>query len=325
MKIVFAGTPEFAVPALNALLASRHEVSLVVTQPDRPAGRGRLCRMSPVKERALACGVPVIQPQSINGKRALDAIGRASPEAVVVVAYGCRFRGRLLSLPEKGCFNIHASLLPRYRGAAPVHHAILNGDAETGVTIQRMVGAIDSGPIVAQRAAYIYEDETTGELSERLAALAADTIVPTLDGLEDETIDERPQDSAGASPAPKLKKADGSIPWHKTRTEVYNFIRGMTPWPGAFTRHAPLSGGKARRLTLLAAAVGPERRSRHRRSGESGGAAGKVVIADKQLAVATGDGLLTILRVIPEGAKPMSGSAYLRGHAVQVGDRFIGP
>lgn len=325
MRIVFAGTPEFAAPPLAALLKSRHQVCLVVTQPDRPAGRGRRAHVPPVKELALAYDVPVIQPLSISRPESLAAIEAVEPDAVVVTAYGKQLSKRALDLPKLGCFNLHPSLLPRYRGAAPVHHAILNGERETGITVVRMTPEMDAGTIVAQQATDIYENETTGELKRHLAALAADIIVPTLNTVEAGWAVEKPQDPTQVTLAPRLKKSDGWIQWTKAVHEIRNFIRAMTPWPGAFTCHVPISGRRKRRLLLLASQPGPERRSGRRKKLPGGGAPGKVVIADKRLAVGTGDGLLTILRVIPEGGRPMDANAYLRGHALQVGDIFRGP
>jgi len=325
VKIVFAGTPEFAVPSLAALITSRHEVRLVVTQPDRPAGRGRRAHSPPVKVEAMAHGIEVFQPDSINDPACLEKLGRIAPDAMVVVAYGERLCRRALGIPRLGCYNVHASLLPKYRGAAPVHHAILNGENETGVTIQRMEPGIDTGDILVQRAAYIYDDETTGELTERLAALAATLIVPAMDAVERGEATPRPQDSSRASLAPKLRKSDGWIRWSRTAREIFNFVRAMTPWPGAFTFYEPVDGSPRRRLIVLAVEVGPERRSVRRRAKPAPGIPGKVVICEGRLAVATGDGLLTLLRVHPEGGRAMSGEAYLRGHALREGDYFREP
>ena len=325
MKIVFAGTPEFAVPSLAALVASRHKVRLVVTQPDRPAGRGRRAHSPPVKEEAIAHGIEVFQPDSINDPACMETLGAIAPDAMVVVAYGERLSRRALGIPKLGCYNVHASLLPRYRGAAPVHHAILNGEHETGVTIQRMAWEVDTGDILAQQAAYIYEDETTGELTERLAALAASLIGPTMDAVERDEVTPRSQDPSCASVAPKFRKPDGWIRWSQSAREVFNFVRAMTPWPRAFTFYEPVESGRRRRLIVLAAEVGPERRSVKRHTKPAPESPGKVVICNGRPAVATGDGLLTLLRVHPEGGRPMSGEAYLRGHALREGDYFREP
>lgn len=322
MRIVFAGTPEIAVPTLNALLDSVHDVPLVITQPDRAAGRGRKRIRPPVAELAGSRGVPLLQPESINQPEAARRIREPAPDVLVVFAYGKRLTRRVLKIPRLGACNLHASLLPRYRGAAPIHHAILNGEIETGITVQRMGEDIDTGPILAQRAIRISPEETAGELSDRLATLAAELIVPTLEALDAGAIAEQPQDPALASKAPRLCKANGAIPWNRPAQDVANFVRAMTPWPGAFT-FTWTSGAEARpRIILLAArpvdhpgpdaahAVGPV------------ATPGTIVRADTELVVATGDGFLTVQRVKPEGGKPMDAAAYLRGHAVRAGDRF---
>jgi methionyl-tRNA formyltransferase len=326
VKIVFVGTPEFAVPTLEAICNSHHDVIGVVTQPDRRSGRGRHTHVPPVKELALAHGVPVLQPDSINDSDCVAALRELAPDAILVVAYGHKISDEVIALPSLGCFNIHGSLLPKYRGAAPVHHAILNGDRETGVTIQRVASAFDSGNIIARRAAYVYGDETTIELTQRLCLLGADIIVAVLDDIAAGRVKEHKQDVSKVTRAPKLKKADGWIPWHKKSNEIINHIRGMTPWPGAFTLHIPQDGSDSHRMILLAAERGPERRSRHRQqANEQGVTPGKVVVADRELAIGTGNGLVTLLRVRPEGGKAMAGDAYLRGHEIKVGDWFRGP
>ena len=322
MKIVFVGTPAFAAHTLAALLGSRHEVCLVVTQPDRPAGRGRRVQMPKVKELALAHEVPVLQPGSINEPECVDTLRALAPDAMVVVAYGRRLSRETLAVPKLGCFNVHASLLPRHRGAAPVHYAILRGDRETGVSIQRMRWQVDAGAVIARQAIPIDDNETTGELAARLAVSAGRLIAPTMDAVESGRAVERPQDPAPATAAPKLSKSDGNIPWSRSAGEVRNFIRAMTPWPGAFTFRHPLAGGGGRRLVVLAAARGPERRAACRNTPAAAETPGRLVLAEKLPAVATGHGLLTLLRVHPEGGRPMSGETYLRGHALQAGDHF---
>jgi len=324
VRIVFAGTPALAVPALEALVRSRHEIVLVLTQPDRPAGRGRRRRMPPVKESALANGLPVIQPETINRADALQAISACAPAAVVVIAYGKRLGRRALELPRLGCFNVHFSLLPKYRGAAPINHAILNGEHETGVTIQRMAGRIDTGPVLAQRALKIGKEETAGELAERLAALAAEAISPTLDEIEYGTAVGHPQDHALACEAPSLRKSDGAVPWNVSAVRLCNFIRGMTPWPGPFT-FLQTAGGETRgRLILLRAHAVTDLGDEARHAIGPAARPGVVVRADRELIVATGEGFVSLARVKPEGARPMDAAAYLRGHSVRVGDRFRG-
>ena len=322
MNIVFAGTPALAIPTLNALLDSPHPVTLVVTQPDRPAGRGRKLVAPPVKTAALERSIPVIQPTSINRPEAVKAIGDARPDALIVFAYGKHLLPRVLELPTMGCFNIHASLLPRYRGAAPINYAILNGDEETGVTIQRMAKQIDTGPVLLQRILAIGERETAGELSERLASLAAEAIVPTVDGLAAGSLEERPQDPALATEAPSLRKSDGNIPWTRSAVEIDRFARAMTPWPGAFTFYHRAQDKTGSRVILLAARPvrDPGKEARHALGEVT--KPGIIVRADHELIVATGEGFLSVDRLKPGGAKVMEAAAYLRGHSVAVGDRF---
>jgi methionyl-tRNA formyltransferase len=314
VKICFAGTPDFAVPTLEALLRSRHAVCLVVTQPDKPRGRGRVPWAPPVKQVAQSRGVPVIQPESINRPEAVQSLRAAAPDAIVVTAYGKRLGRRVLALPRLGCFNAHASLLPKYRGAAPIERAILCGESETGVTIQRMAPELDAGAILVQRALRIGDEETAGELSVRLAVLAAEMIAPLLDAVESGAAVEQPQDAARATEAPSLRKNDGLVPWRLDARGVCNFIRGMTPWPGAFTFY--LCGERRERLILLAA----------RPADDAGAAAtpGQVLRAEDRLIVGTGRGCVTVLRVQPEGRKPMDAAAYLRGHVVKPGDLLHG-
>jgi methionyl-tRNA formyltransferase len=332
VKIWFAGTPDFAVPVLEAVLRSRHAVALVVTQPDNPRGRGRKPWPPPVKKLALARGLLVSQPENINGPDSVARLRAVAADAFVVTAYGRRLYRGLLALPRLGCFNIHASLLPKYRGAAPIEHAILRGESETGITIQRMVPEIDAGPILARRVLRIGDEETAGELSSRLSALAAEMIVPSLDAVEAGTLEEQSQGTGGATFAPRLEKKDGLVPWQADARAVCNFIRAMTPWPGAFTFHRPASGasdparprpGQSRvegeergRLILLAARPVAEP--------GAGAAPGQIVRADSRLIAATGSGCVSVLRVKPEGGKPMDAAAYLRGRAVKPGDFFHG-
>ena len=318
MKIIFAGTPQLATPSLMALIRSRHEVALVITQPDRAAGRGRKPHSPPVKDVALANAVPVIQPDTINRPEALERIREADPDAMLVIAYGKRLLKKALALPPLGCLNVHFSLLPKYRGAAPINHAILNGEAETGITVQRMDRRIDTGPVFVQHKTTIGEHETAGELADRLATLSAETIVLTLDGIASGALMVRPQDNADACDAPKLEKSDGVVRWEASAANIYNFTLGMTPWPGAFTFLHGASGSKGGRLILLDTRPFPDAGV----STEADAKPGTVVRADDALVVATGEGFLSIARVKPEGGRPMDATAWLRGHSVRVGDCF---
>jgi methionyl-tRNA formyltransferase len=263
---------------------------------------------------ALSRGAPVIQPESINRPEALESLRAAAPDAIVVTAYGKRLSRRVLALPRLGCFNVHASLLPKYRGAAPIERAIVCGESESGVTIQRMAPKIDAGAVLLQRSLKIGDEETAGELSTRLSALAAEMILPLLDAVESGSAIEQPQHAALATEAPSLQKNDGLVPWRLDARSVCNFIRGMTPWPGAFAFR--VSGERRERLILLAA--------RPTDDPVAGAAPGQVLRAGDRLIVATGRGSVALLRVKPEGGKPMDAAAYLRGHAVKPGDFFHG-
>ena len=322
MKIIFAGAPDLAVPALRALADSRHCVALVITQPDRPAGRGRKLTAPPIKTFAESRGIRVLQPASINRPDAVEAMRAIEPDAIVCFAYGKRFARRVLDLPRLGCFNIHASLLPRYRGAAPINHAILNGDAETGVTVQRMAAEIDAGAILAQESLRIGPDETAGELGKRIGELAGRIIVPTMDAIREGRVKSIPQDESLAGEAPALRKEDGLVPWRLSAEAVCNFVRAMTPWPGAFTFDCTADGRCRGRLIILSARPVAEPGPEVARTFESAAQPGLIVCAEGRLLVAAGEGFVEVCRVKPAGSKAMDAPSFLRGHDVRVGDRF---
>ena len=316
MRIVFMGTPGFACPPLEALLRAGHEVTLVVTKPDKPRGRSGHPVPPEVKQVALRHGLAVLQPEDVNAPEALARIREAAPDVIVTAAFGQKLGSELLTIPRMGGVNVHASLLPRYRGAAPINWAIIKGETETGVTIFKMAERLDAGEIISQAAAPIHPDETAGELTERLAVLGADLLVRTLEDLAAGRAACRPQDPQGATRAPMLKKGDGAIDWTRPAAELRNFVRGMTPWPGAFTFHVRGDHPEPLRVTLLATAA------------EAGGAAqgaeaGTVVGVDKTgIAVATGGGILRILRLKPAGGRELPAEEYVHGHATRPGDRF---
>jgi methionyl-tRNA formyltransferase len=236
MRIVFCGTPEFAVPALERLMAEPDfTIEAVVTQPDRPRGRGQELSASPVKEVALRAGLYVYQPEKIKSDSAYDFFKRLAPDAVVIIAYGQIIPARLIEIPRLGWMNLHASLLPRYRGAAPVHWAIVNGETRTGVTTMLIDAGLDTGPILLQREMEIGADETAPELAARMAAEGAPLVVESLRRLKAGELIPVPQDHAIATFAPILKKEHGRIDWSQTAGQIYNRIRGLAPWPGAFT------------------------------------------------------------------------------------------
>lgn len=299
MRVVFLGTSAFAVPALLAL-ARKHTIPLVVTQPDRPAGRHAVLTPSPVKVEARALGLPVADPERINREEALALLREAAPEAILVASYGQLLKRPVFSLPPLGTINLHASLLPRYRGAAPIHWAIVRGETETGVTTFLIDEGMDTGPVLLKRPVPIGEDETAGELHDRLAVLGADVILETLDGLAKGTLAPVPQPAEGATLAPRLERDDGRLDWEKTARELHNQVRGMNPWPGAFA----LLGEqrvKLHRTALTAARRGPV-------------GPGEVALRETgRLLIGTGDELLEVLELQPEGRPRMTGRDFVNG------------
>ncbi len=234
-RVVFMGTPDFAVPALKALHERRHDVVCVVTQPDRRKGRGRKMLPPPVKAAALDFGYDVIQPVSMTPDDVFDALQALKPDVFVVVAFGHILNKKLLALPDRGAVNIHASLLPKYRGPAPIQRAVIDGETETGVTTMMLDEGMDTGDILLTARTPISKEDTAQTLHDRLADMGADLLIQTLDGLADNTVNPVPQDHARATYAPMLKKEDGRMDWTRSAEALDAFIRGMTPWPGAFT------------------------------------------------------------------------------------------
>jgi len=308
LRVVFFGTPDFAVPTLEALLRSRHVVAAVVTQPDRPRGRGHQVLDAPVKTLAVSAGVPILQPQRLMDASVIETFTALQADLGVVAAYGKILTDQVLAIPSRGFVNVHASLLPRYRGAAPVHRAVIAGERETGVTIMRVVRALDAGPMLAHAHRPIAAEETSDEVERDLARLGAGLLVVTLDDLAAGHLQERLQDDSLATYAHKLRKEEGLVDWRLTAEQLHNLIRGLHPWPHAFTFLG------TRRFIL--------RKSRW--SAEpSPGAAGTVVeAAGDRLAVATGAGVLDITEIQAEGKRPMSAREFLAGHPVSPGERF---
>jgi len=310
LRVVFFGTPEFAVPTLDALLASRHPVVGVVTQPDRPRGRGQKTSDAPVKARALAAGVPVLQPERLKDLGILDALAALGADLGVVAAYGKILTDAVLATPRLGMINVHASLLPRYRGAAPVHRAIIAGEVGTGVTIMRVVKALDAGPMLATAPRPIGPDETSDAVERDLACLGAPLLVSCVDCLASGSITEIPQDEASATYAHRLKKEDGIIDWSRPAAAVHNLVRGLYPWPHAFTF---LRGSRLiiRRTAVLEV------------SDVSDTFAGTVLAANgDDLVVATGTGAVCVREIQAEGKRPMTAREFLAGHRLVAGDRF---
>jgi methionyl-tRNA formyltransferase len=299
VRIVFLGTPEFAVATLERAFAAGHEIAAVVTQPDRPKGRGRQLAAPPVKETALRLGLTVHQPERVRTPETIELLRGLNPDAMVVVGYGKIIPQAIIDIPRYGIVNVHASLLPRYRGAAPVQWAIARGETVTGVTTMRIDAGLDTGDILMQRETAIGPEETAVELARRLAAMGADLLVETLAGLERGEIVPRPQDSAEATFAPVLKKEDGRIDWTLTAAEIANRIRGFTPWPGCFTHLR----GKAIEISRARATAG------------AAGEPGSVHPIRGRLVVTCGEGTaLEILEVQMEGRKRMDAAAFQNGY-----------
>jgi methionyl-tRNA formyltransferase len=311
MRIVFIGTAEIGAPSLRSLAGLReHQVVGVVTQPDRPVGRRQELAPPPIKKLALHLGLPVFQPEKIRAPDALAAIRAWSPELIIVVAYGQILPKELLAMPRHGCVNVHASLLPRWRGAAPIQAALLAGDAETGVTTMLMDEGLDTGPMLLRGALPVAHDDNAGTLHDKLAALGAELLLRTITGIVEGTLSSRPQPSAGATYAPKIRKDDGLVDWSLPAPQLLNRLRAFTPWPGLFTFVADERG--RRLLKIWSAGVEPGRCE-----------AGVVACADKQgIAVGAGDGLFVIRELQVEGARRMSADEFLRGHALNAGTKF---
>ena len=308
MKLVFCGTPEFAVPTLEAVISAGHEVALVVTQPDRAAGRGMETQMSPVKRVALARGLPVVQPEKIKNNPEFRALmEEIHPDAILVVAYGRIIPQWMLELPRFGNINLHGSLLPKYRGAAPIQWAVANGEVVTGVTTMRLDAGLDTGDMLLAHTVPISREETAVDVYETLAPVGAELMVKTLAGLECESIFPQPQDHALATLAPILTRDDGWMDFSRTAEQIYNRWRGFQPWPGA---HTILRGRKliVQRMHLVSSG-----------SGE----AGVLEVQGDQLMVGCGGGdLLTLDEVQMEGKRRMSAAEFLRGNQVRSGERL---
>ena len=300
------GTPRFAVPSLKALAQSRHQIIAVVTNPDRPQGRGRQLASPPVKEQALTLGLEVLQPATVNDPALAAALAVHAPDLFVVVAFSILPR-HLLAIPRLGSINLHPSLLPAYRGAAPIIWAVANGEKETGITTFQLSPRMDAGHILLQRRFAIGCDETAGELEARLCVEGAKMVVETVDRLEDGRLTGRPQGTDGVSRAPKLTKEDSQIDWHQPAERVRNLVRSMNPAPGAYTQWQ----GKTLKVHRTQHAAG-------------GGVPGIVLCADgrRGLTVACGEGALQLTQVQPAGKAAMEGTAFVRGYPIAAGMRL---
>ena len=307
-NIVFMGTPEYAVPTLQALHKSRHHISLVVTQPDRPKGRGRKVVSPPVKKTAADFGLKVVQPHSVKTSEFINLLTDHNPDFIVVVAYGHILPESILSIPTIGPVNVHASILPKYRGPAPIQWAIINGEKQTGITTIMMDKGMDTGDILLTATEPIHPEDTAASLYDRLAVLGGKVLIETLNKFAEEDIHPTPQDHSQATLAPFLKKSDGRISWSKSAGDIVNFVRGMTPWPGAFTYH------REKRLKIFKAETVTD---------ATDAPPGTVVKGfTDELRIATGNGLLSILELQGKSGKRLAISDFLRGYNLSPGEMF---
>ena len=312
MVVVFFGTPQFAVPTLRRLLDSPHSIAGVVTQPDRPRGRGHKVTHAPVKALSVERRLPVFQPDRLKPPDVAETLRAWRPDLGVVAAYGRIIPEHLLTIPRFGMINVHASLLPKYRGAAPVHRAVINGDRETGVTIMRVVKELDAGGMFAKVTRPIDPDETSDVVESELAEIGADLLVTVVDQIAAGNAQEEPQDDAQATYAPRLTKEEGLVDWTQSATHIHNQIRGLYPWPHAYTY---LNG---QRLILL--------RSAMLTSGGVDRVPGTIVeVTSDAIHVATGDAELRIVEVQPEGRRAMHVHDFVLGHRLGVGTHFDQP
>ncbi len=308
MRIVFMGTPDFAVPTLERLIADGHDIVGVFTQPDKPKGRGYQLQAPPVKEVALKAGIPVYQPNTFKDGAALEILQELAPELIIVVAYGKLLPKAVLDLPKYGCINVHGSLLPKYRGAAPIQWAVLNGDEVAGVTTMQMDVGLDTGDMLMKTETPIGENETSGELFDRLMVLGAQLCADTIAALQQGTLTPEKQDNDASTYASMLSKEMCPIDWQKTAQEVHNQVRGLAPWPVAITK----LGGKRMKIHAT-----------RKTEAKPGSAVPGEVISERPLIVACGGGTaLEIVELQAEGSKRMKADVYVCGHAVKPGTRL---
>lgn len=305
MRVIFMGTPDFAVPSLQALLDRGDDICAVFTQPDKPKGRGHKLQPPPVKELALRHSLPVLQPDTLRDEAVQESIAELEPDAIIVVAYGKLLPPKVLSVPRLGCINVHGSLLPKYRGAAPIQWAVINGEKTAGVTTMFMAEGMDTGDMLLKSETEVGPEETSGELFDRLKLLGAKLLTETLDKLEQGELKAIPQDGTQATLAPLLKKEMSALDWSGPAQRIHDRIRGLNPWPCA----AAVLDGK--RVKLLASQVI-----------EGEGVPGTAYNLDGELAAACGRGMLRITELQADTGKRMSGKDYLLGHPLKEGARF---
>lgn len=307
LRVVYMGTPDFAVPCLDRLVSEKFNVVAVVTQPDRPKGRGQKLAASPVKEYALLHGLPVLQPEKIKQPAFIAELAALQPDVIVVVAFGQFLPREVLDLPPLGCINVHASLLPKYRGAAPVHWAVMSGEQTTGITTMYMDSGMDTGDMALKAEVAIAPDETTGELHDRLKVIGADLLVRTLEQAAAGSLLRIKQDNKEATYAALLTRETERIDWHKPAQAIHNLVRGLNPWPGAYCVHQ----GKTLKVWRTEVTL----------PGTSGRVPGHVTaVGDEGIIVATGSGSIMLREVQPESKRRMACSEYARGNGLNVGE-----
>jgi methionyl-tRNA formyltransferase len=331
LRIIFLGTAELSCASLQALAGdARFQIAAVVTQPDRPKGRELKPQPSPVKSLALRLGLPVLQPERARDEKFIAELRAWQPDLIVAVAYGQILPPAILDLPRHGCLNVHTSLLPKYRGAAPIQWAIANGDTETGVTIMKMDVGLDTGPVVSQRRTAIQPEDDSAVLHDRLAQLGAELLVQTIPDYVAGKIQPRPQPDAGASHAHKIKKDDGRIDWNQPAQTIENRLRAFTPWPGAFTFLPKAMEGTASSVPSFAKSQGsdkalPSKMIKIWRAEmvEKSGGAGEILSADKTgIIVGCGLNALRIIELQREGGRRMNAAEFLAGHSLKAGEKF---
>ena len=319
MRLVFMGTPDFSVPSLRALVQGGHEVVGVFTQPDRPCGRGKKLKPSPVKVAAEELGLAIFQPEKIKEQAAINQLKALAPDCIIVVAYGQILSREILQLPTKGCINVHASLLPVYRGAAPIHWAVMRGEICTGVTTMLMDEGLDTGDMLLKREVFITDEATTGELHDELMAIGGELLIETLDQLEVGTLMATPQ-SGPSNYAPLLRRGHEGLDWSRGAVDLHNQVRGLNPWPGAFAtfrgenlkiwRSTPLPRTNASTETVAFSEVATAE-------------PGQILqVLEDRLVVQTGDGVLQILEVQPAGKRAMPARDFFNGRHGQIGEKL---
>jgi len=308
LRIIFMGTPAFAVPSLNELVLAGHEVMAVVTRPDRPRGRGLATTMSEVKAAALSHNLPVLEPVRLKDEAFIKTLKGLAPDFIVVVAYGKILPESVLEIPKKGCVNLHASLLPKYRGAAPINWAIINGEKETGISVMLMDRGMDTGPVLMKEKVEISDDDTAETLSPRLSKLGATLLCKAIALYAEDKIKSAPQNERLATYAPILKKEDGLVDWGKSADEIRNFVRGLYPWPGAYTRWQ----GKLLKIHGCRVKTGLDDNS----------LPGTVLDVSEGICVRCGFGTIEITEAQPENKKRMAAREFIRGYRIARGERF---